>query len=101
MADKSKILHQINELEIIKSAYNHFLSSYRATKEVENATNIRSNKKILIAALKKLYNELHTEGVKPANVFHNKISRINYKYSKLEKSVIAHFNSDNRFKITE
>ena len=100
MADKSKILHKINELEIIKVAYNHFLSSYRATKEVENATNIKSNKKILIAALEKLYNELHVLENRQVNVFH-KIARIDYKYSKLEKSVIAHFNNDNRFKITE
>jgi len=54
----STIGAEIVELIAVKSTYNHFLTSYEAQVDVENATQVEYNKAIVSENLKKLYREL-------------------------------------------
>lgn len=90
------ILHNIKYLSEIRSAYLHYLASYHARCNVENANYIRFNLKIInesISQLKQLQYTLTYKVPKAATHI--------YEYSALEEQAIMSFNTDKRFTITE
>lgn len=123
----SIIKAEIVELSAIKSTYTHFLASYEAQIEVENATLVENNKRIISENLKKLYAELTVTQKALANT--DEVEKNNNKYqnsndpqktqntkpdtrnlrmkfvpyiaSELEERAIMHFYSDKRYTITE
>lgn len=100
----SEILKEIVELSHIKSAYNHFLASHAAQIEVENATYINNNKRVLTIALAALQAELREANTqqKKAKQFNAAVVKQPLKaHSEQDYNAILHFNRDRRFKITE
>ena len=106
------------ELSAIKSTYNHFLASYEAQVEVENATQVEANKRVVCEKLKKLYMELeevkhrHSNGKSASSnetpAAHNQqdgtillMKFEPYIATELEERAIMLFNSDRRYTITE
>ena len=90
------ILHNIKQLGEIRSAYLHYLASWHAQCNPENATYIRCNLSIIsesIAQLKQLQSTPIYNDAKTATHI--------YKYSALEEQAIMRFNADKRFTITE
>ena len=113
---------EIVELSVIKSTYTHFLASYEAQVEVENATQVEINKVIISEHLQKLYTELYEWEALNRYATNNKYNtkddekqtadtkpnsdKLRMKFepyiaTELEERAIIHFNSDKRFKITE
>ena len=92
---------EINILEEIKNAYIHFLCSYEAQCDVENATQVEANKVIVKQSLSKLYQQLKKAEVMSKAVKPAKPMRRTYQYSEAEAEAILHFNTDKRFTITE
>lgn len=92
---------EINELEIYKSAYRHFLASYEASQNPENEIAIERNLETVKRSLRVLYVELKEieAGIKavvaPQPVVRNLISNED------EIKAIMLFNQDKRFTITE
>ena|SRR5690606_26480724 len=104
MHTTSKIVEEIVELCVIKSAYNHYLCTCNPKLEVENYTYILNNKAVLSHHLKALYIALAEEKEKQKQTQQPRtpqIRRIKYKASKQEERAIFHFYSDKRYKLTE
>jgi hypothetical protein len=95
------IAAEIVELNAIKSAYNHYLASYEASVNVENATQVKNNKVKLINTLQNLYAALHRAEQEQQTKPIQRLQMKNYNYTEKEKSAIMHFNADRRFTITE
>ena len=93
-------MEEIVELSAMRSAYNHYLASWRGLTEVENATQVKANLKNVSMTIRSLYSELdwtnsvsapRQQARRQATVFH----------STAEQNAILHFNRDKRFKINE
>ncbi len=98
------ILKEIVELSEIKSAYNHYLSSYRSLTEVENTTYIEQNRLQVAGSLTALQSELvaaKSEIKRSESLEKKPLQTITIQYSNDEKNAIRHFYSDRRFTITE
>ncbi|MCR5863050.1 hypothetical protein LRS05_13350 [Flavobacterium sp. J372] len=90
------ILHNIKHLSEIRSAYLHYLASYHAQCNVENANYIKCNLKIISESISQLKQLL------PSPIYKVSIAATHiYKYSALEEQAIVSFNTDKRFTITE
>ncbi|MHA3787482.1 hypothetical protein ACX0HA_04665 [Flavobacterium hauense] len=101
------IIKEIVELSEIKSAYNHYLSSYRSLTEVENTTQLQHNIRIIAQSINMLYTDLQRQKalemrqVIPEKRQKAEVKPKNVTYSNEEKNAIIHFNRDRRFTITE
>ncbi|QEE50137.1 hypothetical protein FUA48_11255 [Flavobacterium alkalisoli] len=96
----NNITHEIVELSEIKKAYNHYLSSYEAQQDIENYTYIVENRNTLSIHLRELYTKLAIQQ-QAQKALNQNVRYTKYAPCPLEKSAILHFNSDNRFSITE
>lgn len=100
MRNKSKIIEEIVELSAIKSAYNHYLGSWRGLTEVENTTQIATNLKTVSRAISSLYSELAQVSRAPTARYQSQ-QEAAVSHLTAEQNAILHFNKDKRFKITE
>ncbi|OIQ19321.1 MAG: hypothetical protein BM557_06355 [Flavobacterium sp. MedPE-SWcel] len=99
MCNKQQVQQEIIDLEQVKWAYIHFLSSPKAKVNVENYTQIENNKIIVKQTLRQLYQDL--QQLKDNKTINNKSKTITYQYTKDEENAIIHFNNNKRFSITE
>lgn len=90
------ILHNIKLLSEIRSAYLHYLASYHAQCNVENATYIMCNLNIISESILQL-KQLQCKPIYKVS----KTATHKYEYSALEEQAIINFNTDKRFTITE
>ncbi|MGV3459892.1 MAG: hypothetical protein ACO1N9_05485 [Flavobacterium sp.] len=90
------ILHNIKQLGEIRSAYLHYLASWHAQCNPQNAAYTRCNLKIVSESIAQLKHLQSTPIYKEA-----KTAIHLYNYSSLEESAIMRFNADKRFTITE
>ena len=86
-------MEEIVELSAMRSAYNHYLASWRGLTEVENATQVKANLKNVSMTIRSLnsVSAPRQQARRQATVFH----------STAEQNAILHFNRDKRFKINE
>jgi hypothetical protein len=101
------IIKEIVELSEIKSAYNHYLSSYRSLTEVENTTQLQHNRLIITQSINLLYTEIKSHKAlkirqkEQTKEQKQKVKPKTITYTNEEKNAILHFNRDRRFSITE
>ncbi len=101
MYKTKNITQEIVELSEIKKAYNHYLCSYEAQRDVENYTYILENKAIVSHHLKKLYDSLAQEQQQQKRTLPQHTLREKHNPCPIQLSAITHFNADRRFRITE
>lgn len=90
------ILHNIKQLSEIRLAYLHYLASWHAQCNFENATYIRCNLTVISGSIAQL-KQLHSTTIYKEK----KTVKHTYKYPALEEQAIMCFNADKRFTITE
>ncbi len=100
MYKTKNITQEIVELNEILNAYNHYLCSYEAQKNVENYTYILENKAIVSHYLKALRAQT-TQAQQQKRTLPQHTLREKHIPCPIQLSAITHFNADRRFTITE
>jgi hypothetical protein len=95
------LMKEIVELNAIKSAYNHYLGSYRSLTEVENTTSVRRNRVATISSIRLLYAAIVEEKQAIIQDIGRPSCIKTVHHTKTEQNAILHFNRDRRFTITE
>jgi len=101
MRNKSKILEEIVESSAIRSAYNHYLASWRGLTEVENATQAAANLKTINRTINRLNCQMAKEKCTTSAENRHTGKAVPVFHSAAEQNAILHFNNDKRFKINE
>jgi hypothetical protein len=101
MQNTTTLLRDIAHLTEIRRAYNHFLASYRSIHDVENATYIKNNLKIINISINKLHEESDKIKDDKKLVAKGYPRIINHVSTPSEDRAIMLFNSDKRYRYRE